>query len=707
MHPQVLPACDWCHAKKIKCDRKELCGACRDNSVNCTRNRPRAPRHHAAAPNDDRFNVLMQRLSHLEGALVSKSQNEQDQASRSTSESTQNPTQPEFPKSPSPTETRVSQTVQSTSHNNEKEDQQSPEKDTSRIQRVGNAKRRRVSVAPSLGSSTQYSWDDDSSTIRQSPLLRQAQRYLKFQRGRPEVNTTQERQWLFQWGLDLAESVDSPPAIAWTDGVELEDKINFYSKSMYPSPEFIYITLNGLNTSSLITQLYLYLGSHISRTTLERMELALVENTAQGHRRLEYIVCVNFWAYLVLTSLESDDSSTRMAQHLGGTRDRYFNNAKQALKRMSILVTPTVSLLQALVSGVMLFLDVGDFENCWTLSSAAYRACISLGGHFVTQQTSDPSSVQAREVRACLFNCYIWDKAFSINMDRPCSLSDLDFSIASLVLTDNNKAVQDICQILLGIAQAMDAIIRERRLRIEGDEAANKVKRLHAVLDSLKPTQKLLEEGTQSSLYQSDNFLRGEFMSMEFTYCSVRTALLSMIIDAKYDADTHRILLDSARQALKALKAMQDNTWAHFIRSKAFASSLTWTILIFPLSAFFVVFSNVIITADLGDLRLLKDVADGFSVISADAPSVYKIEDFCKRLVKLCFETITKPRSHSNAPSTTPIFSQVHTDHITSQAPEITRPGMPGVADMENTVLGQQIPARVLLETSNLEFKKA
>ncbi|KAK7419940.1 hypothetical protein QQZ08_010643 [Neonectria magnoliae] len=632
----------------------------------------------------------MRRLAYLEDALASKSRDELDPTVRSASESSTRTAAPPpcLPRSPSPTESRASQTNDDAS----KECIQSPEQEPTGMQKTRGSKRRKFSLAASLGSSTQSSHEDEPCTTWQSPLLRQAQHYLQGELNRSELNMTQERQWLFQSGLALAERVDSPAAPAWMNRIELQDTVDFYAERMYPPLEFLYLTLNGLGNSSVITRFYLHLGSHLSKLTLERMELALIENTVHGHRRLEYIVCVNFWAYLVLTSIESEDPSTAMAQHLGGSRDRYLGNAKRALKRMSILATPTVSTLQALLSGVMLFLDVGDFENCWILNSAACRACVALGGQFLADRASDPTSTQAQEVRASLFNCFIFDKAFSISMDRPCSLPDMEINIASLVLAEKDEAAYDICIVLLEIAQAMDSLVKVRRLQRHGDGKAN-LERLHATLDSLSSVSEIVDKASRSPLYQSDNFLRGEWMAMEFTYHSVRAALFSIVLASKPDAETLQLRLISARRALRALKSMQDNAWAHFIRSKAFASSLTWTILIFPFSAFFVVFSNVVTTADLGDLRLLKDVADGFSVISNDAPTIQKIESFCQRLVKLCFETITKPRQSSSMASAQPPPSQPNRDKSCNRAVEIPMQNAPNDKDMGKAPTGRQTRA--------------
>ncbi|KAM5357194.1 hypothetical protein ACJZ2D_016518 [Fusarium nematophilum] len=645
--------------RAIKCDRKDPCGQCLDSAGKCARDRPRYSRQAAAASsqfNDGRFEALVRRLSYLEDTLASKSQDGPDQTIQVASESAGTPVPPYLPRSPFPTETRASQTTR----NDIKENRRAPERESSSLQGGGGSKRRRLTDAPQLpAGSTQSSPDDESCTAWQSPISRQAQHFFKGELGRSKLNMTQEREWLFQSVLALAERVDMPAAPTWADRVEFEDTVDFYAECMYPAPEFLHVTLDGLGVNSFITRFYLPLGRHLSKLTLERMEYELIENIVHGQRRLEYIICVNFWAYLVLTSLESEDPSTLMAQHLGGSRDRYFNNAQCALKRMSILTTPTLSMLQALLCGVMFFLDVGDFEKCWILNAAACQAFVAIGGQHLVDQASDPASTQAKEVRASLFNCFVFDKAFSINMDRPCSMPEMEIDIPTLALSGKDEAVYDICVVLLELGKAMDALMKERRMRREGDGAAGKMKRLQAILESLDSVKEKVDQ----------------------------------------------LRLASARRALTALKSMQDNTWAHFTQSRAFASSLTWTTLLFPFSAFFLVFSNVVITGDLGDLRLLKDVGDGFSVVATGSPTISKIEDFCKRLVNLCFEAITKPRQSNIAASAPSLASQPISDRSSAvPSPRRLVQNASRVRDMGNTSARQPTSAANAAATPRPQF---
>lgn len=151
----------------------------------------------------------------------------------------------------------------------------------------------------------------------------------------------------------------------------------------------------------------------------------------------------------------------------------------------------------------MLFLDVGDFEKCWILNSAACRTCVALGGQSFVERAADLDLPQSQEIRASIFCCYIFDKSFSINIDRPSCLPDIDLGIANLALPSDNEVAYEICTVLLKIGNAMDALIKERKSTSEGREVAEKIQRLHGILDSLNSVHKFVERVRKPSLIQA------------------------------------------------------------------------------------------------------------------------------------------------------------------------------------------------------------
>lgn len=94
------------------------------------------------------------------------------------------------------------------------------------------------------------------------------------------------------------------------------------------------------------------MGLVISDQTLQQQGLDLIENKVVGASRLQYIVNVNFSVWMLLGGSDPESVGSGMRKHLLKKRLQYENNTRNALHRIGILDTPSVSLFQALLSGV-------------------------------------------------------------------------------------------------------------------------------------------------------------------------------------------------------------------------------------------------------------------------------------------------------------------------------------------------------------------
>jgi hypothetical protein len=105
------------------------------------------------------------------------------------------------------------------------------------------------------------------------------------------------------------------------------------------------------------------MGAHVSKRSLERMGLALIERTVSGQTRLQYIICVNLIAYLYSVATDSNAQSETMRRHLERSRKEYLRSGLEALERMSLLAPPSLTLLQALISGVCLHIPISHDDH--------------------------------------------------------------------------------------------------------------------------------------------------------------------------------------------------------------------------------------------------------------------------------------------------------------------------------------------------------
>ncbi|KAK8153943.1 hypothetical protein BKA80DRAFT_34834 [Phyllosticta citrichinensis] len=126
------------------------------------------------------------------------------------------------------------------------------------------------------------------------------------------------------------------------------------------------------------------------------MTVALVDAKEDESTLIQYSICISSYAYAFLTRLNGEEMHEPMTEVLDRSRDIYLRKALIGLNYISILAKPSLPLLQALLSGVVLLQRLGDTPKCWTLNTVACRVCVALGLHH-PQPLSTPYSEQTRE----------------------------------------------------------------------------------------------------------------------------------------------------------------------------------------------------------------------------------------------------------------------------------------------------------------------
>lgn len=136
------------------------------------------------------------------------------------------------------------------------------------------------------------------------------------------------------------------------------------------SIEFLYTMMNGgfpwsrffflphspmQDHMSLQQRTYLYEYTfYIPAARLEKMALALIEGKGTEQTLLQYTVCVHCKVFCYLISLPISSQSPAMRAHLLRTAQAYMDSALAALNRVSLTTTPSLTLVQTLLSGVSL-----------------------------------------------------------------------------------------------------------------------------------------------------------------------------------------------------------------------------------------------------------------------------------------------------------------------------------------------------------------
>lgn len=93
---------------------------------------------------------------------------------------------------------------------------------------------------------------------------------------------------------------------------------------------------------------------HISDRTLERMAVALMKGDCQGQLFHQYCVCIYVKAIMHLYQLSRVITSSVIKDQLKQSRNTYIAATIRSIKHFDILVPPSLSSIQSLISSVSL-----------------------------------------------------------------------------------------------------------------------------------------------------------------------------------------------------------------------------------------------------------------------------------------------------------------------------------------------------------------
>lgn len=228
---------------------------------------------------------------------------------------------------------------------------------------------------------------------------------------------------------------------------------------------------------------HLHWPDHISSRALEKMILCLVENEGDENCRLHYRVCVYTKAFFCALKWSQVYRSPTIRQRLEISQRQYKAIVLAGLFRLHFLLPPSISLVQALLSGVshhsihgkwtktlisqaMLMQYIGNMSRSWSLAAFAARILVSLNSHTVEGRQLLRSDLN-EDSDSCLYWCYYLDKVLSALFARQPSLPRLDFDPTSLITGDSSNPLQKTVRIMVEMAKVQEGILDMQLSRAE------------------------------------------------------------------------------------------------------------------------------------------------------------------------------------------------------------------------------------------------
>ncbi|KAK7545069.1 uncharacterized protein J3D65DRAFT_47895 [Phyllosticta citribraziliensis] len=644
------PACDLCYARKIKCDRNDPCGNCLDANTQCLRTRPKRVGRPRQSSTNQKYDTRPEKTESMINRLVRL----EDSVTRLTTVLSKSPIQQRDSASPSP----------------QPEDLSGP-RDRSQLRRGSSESRSEERGGRASKRMRVESPEDRTKEERQDSAeieTRKCQLEQDLARA-----TTLEAQKFIQG--ELAEASQSFPS---EKKAVLETALRFINQMSHgvhseatpstkscsadipdiispPSPEFVHLML-AESRYSYPANWYLEFSSFISAKTLERMTVALVDAKEDEATLIQYSICVNSYAYAFLTRLNGEEMHEPMTEVLDRSRDIYLRKALIGLNYISILAKPSLPLLQALLSGVVLLQRLGDTPKCWTLNTVACRVCVALGLHH-PQPLSTPYSEQTqeeKEARACFLWTFIFDKGSAMSLHRPVVLPVWDVPVEIAAPSDRDKPFTAILAALYQFAAVQATIMCE--LHFQPAQTNSPQRQEHTVSALKKRMAQIKKQITELRAFpphSTDASMISEWTSLDFIYHSIMTVIIRSDSSIVSDAIKREECLENARAAFIALQNLRQHLKSA-MDEKCFAMFLPWTVLYYPLRPYYVLFCNVVATSHVADYEIMRDFAESLTELPALNDSAIRLQKLCATLVGLCTPLIQRAKAAAAAANQTP-----------------------------------------------------
>jgi hypothetical protein len=199
--------------------------------------------------------------------------------------------------------------------------------------------------------------------------------------------------------------------------------------------EILHVILGTETKNISPTTIHFHTLDHLPPKTVERIALALMEGTADENTENLYKVIIHFeFAVVLYASQLQGPKSPAVQKHIRQLEYDHLRAALTALDHVSFLTTPSLLLVQALITGAMGMQIVGNPASCWELTAYASRTLVALGYHTIT--SNEAKDEYDEEIQAAVAWCAQFDSCMSLLLLRPRSLPHLNIKVASLIKTN-------------------------------------------------------------------------------------------------------------------------------------------------------------------------------------------------------------------------------------------------------------------------------
>ncbi|KAF7713561.1 Fungal Zn(2)-Cys(6) binuclear cluster domain-containing protein [Penicillium ucsense] len=611
MGDEILRACDTCHSRKVRCDRRAQCANCVDAGIECLRLRPERP----SRPQKPAIICsLGERLLRLEKAVTV------------------------------PHKTR----------------KRSPTSESWHVDLNDSSTKKRKSEHSTPGSGMSKSPPSQRCEMASDETTHHAEQARVIIQSELDGNGgfNRERQMILKSALQFVNSLARQANAVSEEALShnpLCDQDTDSPRPCKPTSELLLMLLREYSGSAGASG-NMHWPDHISAKSLRKIVSKFLSGDLVGQEFYQYSVCIHVRAILHTMHMPRVYQDPIINEHLLQLKKEYTASAMEALRNLNFLNGPSLPFIQALVSATLLMLLSGRMSQAWVLNSFAARLISALGYHDTRRQKFDPDPDRNEEIKSSVYWCFFLDRTLGCLLHRSLSLPELNSPASDLVTEDGSNAHMPLVRVLVDLAQVQGEL-----------SACSQMADTRQIVNHhtrLQENMAIIFSRLQSSRNLAPDLISRDWIAIEFSYYAILVEILRSRLRYAFSPLSHKECLCYSRKAVKIMQYMLEDITNGPGFVDPFPSWLTWTLLLYPLSPFFVLFCNIIGEVNTEDYQLLQNINQSLSHFTS-SPHIAELVNLLQTLQDMCTPLIQSRQSLGPGAKISPWYPVTHENLFT------------------------------------------
>ncbi|KAL6405279.1 hypothetical protein AUP68_12123 [Ilyonectria robusta] len=407
------------------------------------------------------------------------------------------------------------------------------------------------------------------------------------------------------------------------------DAINLYLPCLYPAVEVFYVLFSECRTSTAIDFLAGY-GSMTS-TQIEEMLFALVNCTAHGQQRVQYLICTNYMAWLILHVLDASAKDRIVYDYQRKMRQTYFENVLFCLKILEVDVRPDITLLQATSCAAHMLHSMAHTRQCWEMN----RIACQIGQQLETDDSLIRSTSRGLmfHIQLTLVRCSLQDKTMALYCEEMPStpMPKVDVN----VLNCGSSDVYGMTSAMFDLAKAQDLIVREiiseETQLVSGPD----------FFELMRGTRSTMDRFMSQHSTNPDAYWSYEWLCVDFMYYSILARGIHLNMHTEDESSAYETCLMNVREAVDTLISVLEHTVETRSSRMKCLGSLAWVVPFFLLWPLCFLFRQLLASSEQLDFKRLEQLS---RLLEQNA----RIHSLDSSMAKLSKELLVVYQSHVN-----------------------------------------------------------